>query len=101
VLRDPRRVPRSSRSFTTAATPAAEDGSQKTPSSWASSSHIRVMSSSVTATGSTVPSATSASTSARCAGSAIRIADARVVERSTAWAEIIRTLTLSSAKPFA
>ena len=84
-----------------AARPAADDGSQKMPSRLARSSHIRVMSSSVTATGSTLLSATSASTSARCAGSAMRIAEASVVDRSTACAEIIRSCTPSSAKPFA
>ena len=67
-----------------AATPAAEAGSQNTPSSRPSLIHADLNSSSLSVTALTRPAAIIASTFARCAGSPMRIADAKVVLRSAA-----------------
>ena len=65
------------------------------------SSHAAVISESSTVTISTRPFAISASTSSRCAGSAMRIAEASVVARSAACTETMRVDAPSSEKPFA
>jgi hypothetical protein len=84
VMTQTTRAPRGGRCRTSAASPAAEEGSQKSPSKRASSCQQARISSSER--GTTAPSerATAFSTSARCAGSAIRIALAAVVRRPAA-----------------
>src|SRR5918996_918435 len=89
-------------SFSTAASPAADDGSQKTPSSRARSSHAATIS--VSASGTTAPpdSATAASASVRCTGSGMRIAVAKVSARTAASPARRRGLPRpASAKPLA
>ena len=72
-----------------AATLAALDGSQKTPSASASSRHAARIASSVSVTTSTPWRATATSTSCWWKGSAMRIALATVEPRSAAWAATI------------
>src|SRR5437763_154091 len=93
--------PGSTSILSSAASPAADDGSQKIPSRLAISSQASVFSSSRTETSSARPPATSASTSCACAGSAIRIAEAIVCARSLACPPTSRSVAPSSANPFA
>ena len=78
------REPASGRSRRSAAIPAADAGSQKTPSSWARSRQAPRISSSASGTVDPPERAIASSASSRCAGSAMRMAVAIVYARAEA-----------------